>query len=148
MPTDSDTVGRLAEYRAPAWRITHVALEFELGATSTRVTSTLRLVAQPGQPAPPLRLDGEDLELLDIALDGRTLGPGEYTLDASGLTLTAAPSACELRTTARIHPQRNTRLEGLHLSRGALFTQCEAEGFRRIPSFIDLPTCPPSTTSP
>lgn len=139
MTTDSDTVVRLADYRAPAWRITHVALEFELGATSTRVTSTLRLVAQPGQPAPPLRLDGEDLELLDIALDGRTLGPGEYTLDASGLTLTAAPSACELRTTARIHPQRNTRLEGLYLSRGALFTQCEAEGFRRITWFIDRP---------
>jgi len=137
--TQDDPVILLADYQPPAWRVRAVALDFELDARDTRVTSTLRLEADPTQPPQPLRLDGEDLELLDIALDGRPLAPDQYTVDATGLSLVAAPPACELRTVVRIRPDRNTRLEGLYLSRGALFTQCEAEGFRRITWFIDRP---------
>ncbi len=134
-----DQAIRLADYRPPAWRVKSASLQFNLDARHTRVRSTLRLEADPGQAPQPLRLDGEELELLEIVLDGRALAPGEYSIDEAGLTIHGAPPTCELHTEVRIQPDRNTRLEGLYLSRGALFTQCEAEGFRRITWFIDRP---------
>ena len=93
------------------------------------------------EPGAALRLDGEDLELHEIALDGGSLGAGEYTQDAAGLDVHAAKGLvrCVLRTRVRIHPAANTRLEGLYASGSLLLTQCEAEGFRRITFFIDRP---------
>ena len=134
-----DPIIRLSEYQVPAWRISRVHLEFDLDAQNTKVTSTLVLNATEPEAHEPLRLDGEALELLEIGLDGRPLESHEYMLDESGLTIPNAPAECELRTVVRIHPHTNTRLEGVYQSRGALFTQCEAEGFRRITYFVDRP---------
>ncbi|MCX7557697.1 aminopeptidase N [Xanthomonadaceae bacterium JHOS43] len=139
MTSTADPVIRLADYCPPAWRVTHAILEFDLDIHATQVTSTLSLAPAPGQPLQPLQLDGEALELLDIALDGRTLAAHEYRIDAAGLTIENVEGPCSLRTTVRIQPRANTRLEGLYVSRGALFTQCEAEGFRRITFFPDRP---------
>jgi aminopeptidase N len=137
--TDAAPVIRLRDYRAPAWRVTDVTLEFDLDASSTDVGATLDLVPDGSRPAAPLQLDGDELELLEIRVDDVVLGPGEYRIDASGLTLPYVTRACRLFTRVRIHPERNTRLEGLYASGAALFTQCEAEGFRRITWFIDRP---------
>jgi aminopeptidase N len=130
---------RLADYRPPAWTITDVVLEVDLGAEASEVEATLALRCDA--PGATLRLDGEDLELLAIALDGRPLGPGDYAQDATGLTVPVARglAACTLRTRVRVHPAANTRLEGLYTSGSLLLTQCEAEGFRRITFFVDRP---------
>jgi aminopeptidase N len=130
---------RLVDYRAPAWRVTEVVLLFDLDADATEVDATLRLAPNPEVAGEALRLDGEELELLAIELDGAPLDAGRYALDAQGLTLPDQRDACVLRTRCRIQPSRNTRLEGLYASGASLFTQCEAEGFRRITWFIDRP---------
>src|SRR6185312_7464637 len=78
---------RLADYQPPAWRVTHVELKFELGIDATRVHSKLTLARDRAEP---LRLDGEDLELVEARLDGRTLTADDYQLDASGLVIAAA----------------------------------------------------------
>ena len=129
----------LIDYRPPAWRVTDVELGFDLNAEATEVEATLHLVPNPEAPAETLRLDGEELELLEIALDGVALAPERYLHDANGLSLPGVTTACALRTRVRIFPARNTRLEGLYVSGASLFTQCEAEGFRRITYFIDRP---------
>ena len=49
------------------------------------------------------------------------------------------PDRFRLSTRVRIHPARNTALEGLYQSGDLLCTQCEAEGFRRITYFLDRP---------
>lgn len=136
-PTDPEI--RLADYQPPPWRVRHAALEFDLDPDATTVTATLALEPDPSRPVQPLRLDGEELELLEIAIDGRLLAPDEYRQEAPGLHIDGLSGACQLRTVVRIVPQANTRLEGLYVSRGALFTQCEAEGFRRITFFPDRP---------
>jgi len=130
---------RLADYAPSAWTITDAALVFELRAEHTEVEATLQLRCDVLGAA--LRLDGEDLELLEIALDDRVLAAGDYVLDAFGLHVPAAtPLAnASLRTRVRIAPVSNTRLEGLYVSGSLLLTQCEAEGFRRITFFIDRP---------
>ena len=38
-----------------------------------------------------------------------------------------------------IAPEKNTTLNGLYVSNGNFFTQCEAEGFRNITYFPDRP---------
>ena len=43
----------------------------------------------------------------------------------------------EIRNTCA--PDKNTQLSGLYTSGSGLFTQCEAEGFRRITYFLDRP---------
>ena len=134
------TTVRLADYRPPAWRVTDVELKFELGIQATHVHSRLTLARDRDEP---LRLDGEDLEPLALRLDGRALAAGEYTLDASGLTLPTARDGGVLELDVRIDPSCNSQLSGLYLSGtpelGFLLTQCEAQGFRRITFFPDRP---------
>ncbi|MBS0193811.1 MAG: aminopeptidase N [Proteobacteria bacterium] len=134
----------LSDYRAPAWRIVHAELVFELDAEATQVLARLHLQADPAQPGAALVLDGEDLELLSIALDGQPLDASRYRHDAHHLRIDAAPATCVLETRCRIHPARNTRLEGLYRSGESLLTQCEAQGFRRIAYFIDRPDVMPT----
>ena len=132
----------LAEYRPPDFVIDTVELSFTLGEDETIVDSRLALRRNPaaGTPEAPLRLDGDELELIAISLDGVALAPERYTIEPDGaLTIPDAPDAFTLDITVRSKPQLNTALSGLYTSGGNFCTQCEAEGFRRITWFLDRP---------
>ncbi|MCC7412302.1 MAG: aminopeptidase N [Gammaproteobacteria bacterium] len=131
----------LRDYRPPAYLVDDVDLDFDLRAEYTRVTAVLALRRNPdaGAGAAPLVLDGEDLALESIAIDDRPLAAGDYVLEAGRLTIAQVPAAFTVRTVVRIEPERNTQLMGLYASRDGYFTQCEAEGFRRITWFLDRP---------
>ncbi len=135
----SENLHRLADYRPPAWRVRHVALDFELAREQTEVASELQLEPDPDQPGALLQLDGEDLELVEIALDGAPLAADRWRFEGGRLSIEGVSQACRLRTRVRIRPAANTRLEGLYASGASLLTQCEAEGFRRISFFVDRP---------
>jgi aminopeptidase N len=129
-----------ADYRAPSFLIDRVDLRFELGESVTRVHATLAVRRAEGTPAAaPLVLDGEALVLLELSIDGRRLGPDDYALTPTTLTIPAVGDAFELRSLVEIRPQDNTELSGLYRSSGNFCTQCEAEGFRRITYFLDRP---------
>jgi len=134
----------LSDYRAPAWRITHAELRFDLDADATEVHARLQLQPDPAQRDAPLVLDGEDLELLSIAVDGAPLDAAHYRIEANRLTIDRLAAACVLETRVRIAPSRNTQLQGLYRSGDTLLTQCEAEGFRRITWFTDRPDVMPT----
>ena len=133
---------RLCDYRAPAWRVETVELDFDLGIDATELSARLLLRRDPAQDA-PLRLDGENLQLLSIALDGRALPATEYRYTDNVLEVDGARDGSVLETRVRLRPAENTALEGLYLSgsreSGFLLTQCEAEGFRHITFFPDRP---------
>ncbi len=133
---------RLADYRPPDFLIDTVDLVFELGADDTRVKSRLGIRRNPaaGAARAPLRLDGEALELISLALDGEKLGANRYQLpEEGGLVLDDLPDTFTLEVETRIAPESNTELSGLYMSGGNFCTQCEAEGFRRITYFLDRP---------
>ena len=134
---------RLSEYRAPAWRVERIDLELDLGIDATEVRSRLHLRCDASQQDAPLRLDGEGLTLLSIALDGEALDEGRYRQSADALEVDGARDGSVLETRVRLNPAANTALEGLYLSgsreSGFLLTQCEAEGFRHITFFPDRP---------
>jgi len=133
----------LRDYRAPAWRIHDVELEFDLDPAATLVRARLAVEQNPAQPDAPLRLDAEQMELLDLRIDGRAPNASDYTLDATHLTIRGLRGRAVVETRVSIAPERNTALQGLYLSgpreAGFLLTQCEAEGFRRITPFLDRP---------
>lgn len=131
----------LKDYLPPAFLIDQVELDFNLQPSATQVTSRLHLRRNPEHPQAdaPLVLDGQQLKLLSIAVEGQPLSAEDYTLTENHLTLTHPPAAFVLQTCAEINPQANTALEGLYLSSGNFCTQCEAEGFRRITWYLDRP---------
>ena len=130
---------RLADYIAPAYTIETADLRFDLDPATTRVTATLRVRRHAGAAGDPLVLDGEHLDLISVALDGRELGVSAYRTDDRSLTIPEVPEAFELTVVTECHPQDNTALEGLYRSSGNFCTQCEPEGFRRITYFLDRP---------
>jgi aminopeptidase N len=132
---------RLADYRPPDWLIDRVELDFRLAEGGTEVGARLSLRRNPaaGDGARPLVLDGQELELLGLAVDGEALGANRYSVGEDQLTIEGLPAACTLESRVRIHPEANTALEGLYVSNGNFCTQCEPEGFRKITYFLDRP---------
>ena len=128
---------RLADYTPPAFLIDTVDLRFELDEAATTVVS--RLAVRRNRPGTPLHLDGEALTLLRLARDGVVLRPGDYREVPGGLVIDDMPDACVLEIETRIAPKDNTDFTGLYVSGGNYFTQCEAQGFRRITFFPDRP---------
>lgn len=125
------------DYTAPSFSIHQVALTFELDPEATIVTSVMQV--QRHKPAAALILDGINLELLSVAINGQALSADCWLQTANSLTLHSVPEQFELCITTRIAPANNTALEGLYLAENTFCTQCEAEGFRRISYFLDRP---------
>jgi aminopeptidase N len=130
----------LSEYRAPDWQVEDLELRFELDPAETRVHSRLRVRRVEGStPGAPLRLHGQELRRVGLAVNGAEPTPGVLTEDDEGLLLTGLPDRAEIRIETATRPEANTVLEGLYVSGGSLCTQCEPEGFRRITYFPDRP---------
>jgi aminopeptidase N len=138
MRTDEPRAIELKNYRAPDYRISEIALDFVLDAEATRVTATSK-VARSGEAGAALVLNGEQMKLISVAIDGKTLAASAYTLDDETLTLANLPDKFTLEIVTQLAPAKNTSLEGLYTARGIYCTQCEAEGFRRITYFLDRP---------
>lgn len=128
-----------SDYRPSDYLLDRIDLEVRIDALTT-VEATLQLRRRPGaEPAAPLRLDGREMELLALELDGVGLSNQDYRVDAEGLSIDAVPAQFVLRVVTRIDPERNTSLEGWYRSGPMLCTQCEARGFSRITYALDRP---------
>ncbi|MBT9569319.1 MAG: aminopeptidase N [Thiobacillus sp.] len=140
MRTDTPVTLFLKDYTPPAWLIGTVDLHVAIFESHAEVRARLTCRRNPAALAGSLVLNGEALELVSVTLDGTTLDPARYSNADDLLTITAPlPDTFQLETTVRIHPDQNTQLSGLYRSRDGYFTQCEAEGFRRITFFPDRP---------
>lgn len=140
-PATTPSAIYLKDYLPAAYNIESVELVFELEAETTEVRSCLQVRKNPDYPSQPapLILNGHELELIDISIDGESLSADRYFIQAEELHIAQVPDQFTLSITTRIHPEANTALEGLYHSGKMLCTQCEAEGFRRITYFPDRP---------
>ncbi|MBD3844516.1 aminopeptidase N [Bosea sp. SSUT16] len=141
MRTEDAPLIRLEDYRPSDWLIDTVDLDIGLHPTKTRIRSLLALRPNPaGQTDAPLVLDGDELVLKTISLDGTPLDASAYTATPQTLTLHAPPrGGFTLTIETEIDPSANTKLMGLYRSSKVYCTQCEADGFRRITYFLDRP---------
>ena len=131
----------LKDYTPPDFLVETIDLDVDLRDDHALVRARLAVVRNPAgvRDDAPLVLDGDALELISVALDGRVLGASGYSADATHLNIPGVPARFALETRVRIRPQQNTALEGLYAAKNGFFTQCEAQGFRRITYFIDRP---------
>ncbi|WP_296490364.1 aminopeptidase N [Rhodoferax sp.] len=129
---------RRADYTPPAYWIDTVHLNFDLDPVKTRVLNKMTLRRNPDVPAQALRLDGDELNLARVLVNGAGTS---FKMDAGQLVLENLPDSesFELEIFTTCAPAKNTKLMGLYVSNESFFTQCEAEGFRRITYFLDRP---------
>ncbi len=131
----------LKDYTPPAFLISTVELDIEIRDEDAIVRARLAVSRNPAaeSPAAPLVLDGGELSLQSIAIDGRKLATDRFVVSAHQLTIADVPDSFRLETVVHIVPQKNTMLEGLYATKSGFVTQCEAQGFRRITWFLDRP---------
>ncbi|MGP9797887.1 aminopeptidase N [Halomonas sp. 86] len=130
----------LSDYQPPAYQVTHTELTFDLDPAATRVKARLLIERNENVDAQtPLVLNGEQLSLISLVIDGTPLAEADYQLGEGSLRIMQVPAAFSLESEVEIAPGANTALEGLYQSSGMYCTQCEAEGFRRITFYPDRP---------
>ena len=125
----------LKDYTPPAFVVPHVELDVDIREDHALVKAKLQVKRNAGGKG-PLVLDGDELELVSVSLDGK---PAKHDVAPDRLTVHDVPDVFTLETVTRIVPQKNTKLEGLYATKHGFVTQCEAEGFRRITWFVDRP---------
>ena len=128
------------DYTAYPWDINQLDLHFDIGVEVTTVRAQMEFQLKDGSGSQhEIVLNGSDLQLVSISLNGSKLSEQEYHIEGETLTIPDAPQKCVLETEVRIHPAKNFAFEGLYLSGEFLLTQCEAQGFRKITWFPDRP---------
>jgi len=139
MRTDTPQTIYRKDYTAPSYLVDTVELGFDLDPARTIVANRLTLRRNPDSSRRDIELVGEDIELAAIRLNGRTLDEGAYAIEGTTLRIPNAPDSVTLEIETICVPESNTTLSGLYVSNGNFYTQCEAEGFRRITYFPDRP---------
>jgi aminopeptidase N len=126
-----------SEYKAPAFSIQTVDLDIALNPSKTMVVNRMMIQRAAGHSGQSLVLHGEEQELISVRVNGEIVRG--YELTPHSLTIHGLPNQFELSITSANVPDKNTSLMGLYVSNSNFFTQCEAEGFRKITYFLDRP---------
>lgn len=139
-PTEINNKINLKDYTKPSFEVKIVELDIKLFESYASVDSTLVMVRQS---AGDLTLQGEDLELINIIMNGESLKPSSYEQKSGSLIIKNAPDEVVLELSVKIYPQTNTALEGFYIAGSGSDTmfvsQCEPEGFRKITYYPDRP---------
>ena len=129
---------QLSDYRQPSYWAKKVFLTIELDPDHTRVRCLVDYVHNPGHDH-NLHLNGKDLRLSSVLINGQNKPLDTFFYDSEQLNLDNLPNHFALEIVTELCPKNNASLEGLYLSHGAFFSQCESQGFRRFTYYLDRP---------
>ena len=139
MRTDTATIVLRDKYTQPAYWVQSLDMGFDLDPKATRVAARSVHHRNPASKESDLVLHGDEVELVALRMNGITLNKRHYRLEHGKLIIPNAPDEVTLEIETLIRPDTNTSLMGLYVSNDNFFTQCEAEGFRKITFFPDRP---------
>ncbi len=139
MRTETAVTIRRQDYAPPAYLVESVELGFDLDLQNTLLAAQFQVRRNPASAGGDLTLLGRQCPLVWIEIDGRRLSKSDYCLQGESLTIPGVGAKAQVRIVTRLNPEKNTSMMGLFASGGNFFTQCEAEGFRRITWFPDRP---------
>ncbi|KRB93829.1 aminopeptidase N [Noviherbaspirillum sp. Root189] len=139
MRTDTAQTIYRKDYTPPTYWVDTVEMGFDLDPDLTRVATRLTMRRNTESRNKSLVLYGDSLELVQLRMNGKEVAKRGYALGNGILEIFNAPDSVTLEIETAIHPNQNTSLMGLYTSNGNFFTQCEAEGFRKITFFPDRP---------
>lgn len=136
------------DYQAYPYTIRNVDLDFILDDKETIVTATNSLFLTGTSVGEDLILDGEEVTMIDVFINGNRLTSNEFKVDKDKLIIAGRvlkeldfADGVQLKTVVSISPEKNLALSGLYKSGSSnlLCTQCEAMGYRRITYSLDRP---------
>jgi aminopeptidase N len=139
MRTDTPQTIYRSDYTPPSYLVDTVELGFDLDPARTIVASRLTMRRNPASTQHEIELYGEAIDLVALRMNGRLLAERDYAINGTVLSIAHAPDDVVLEIETLCVPEQNSTLSGLYTSNGNFFTQCEAEGFRRISFFPDRP---------
>ena len=139
MRTDTPQAIYRKDYTPPSFWVDTVEMGFDLDPEATHVATRLTMTRNPASRSKSLLLYGEALRLVQLRMNGKPLTKRAYTLGHGTLEIFNPPDKVTLEIETVTQPNLNTSLMGLYVSNGNFFTQCEAEGFRKITFFPDRP---------
>jgi len=139
MSSERNQVIYRKDYKQPNYWVQSVNLALMIEPDFTLVKSKIIFNQNKSIDENTLVLNGVDLELINLVINGKKLSESDYTLDDESLTIENVPDSFELQVENKIYPSKNTALEGLYQSGEFFLTQCEAEGFRKITYYPDRP---------
>ena len=141
MPNNAPTTINRKDYTAPAYWVNTVEMGFDLDPGATRVATRITMQRNSASPNRDVELLGENVKLVALRMNGKLIGKGAkgYAIADGKLRIADAPDEITLEIETLIRPDKNTTMMGLYISNGNFFTQCEAEGFRKITYFPDRP---------
>jgi aminopeptidase N len=139
MRTDTPQAIYRKDYTPPSYWVDTVEMGFDLDPELTRIATRLTMTRNPDSHGKSLTLYGEAVDLVHLRMNGKELTKRAYSLVNGVLEIPNAPDDVTLEIETAINPSQNTSLMGLYVSNGNFFTQCEAEGFRKVTYFPDRP---------
>ncbi|MGV3743160.1 MAG: aminopeptidase N [Burkholderiaceae bacterium] len=139
MRTDTSPTIYRHDYMPPAYWVETVEMGFDLDPALTRVAMRMTVRRNPEGRDNTIVLYGETVELVQLRVNGKRLGSRDYQLANGVLQISNMPDEATIEIDTALEPEKNTSLMGLYVSNGNFFTQCEAEGFRKITYFPDRP---------
>jgi aminopeptidase N len=138
MKTDAPKVIKLSDYKKPDYLVKTIDLVVHLDNNKTKIQSKM-VIEKNTNEAAPLILNGEELVLLSIVINGEKVDNYDYSTQTHTLTIPNVPLKFTLEIENEINPEANKTLDGLYKSGTIFCTQNEPEGFRRITFYVDRP---------
>ncbi len=140
MRTNNAPTIHLQDYSPPDFLVPKVDLDIALDPSATRIVSSLVIDRTPDANC-PLVLDGDELTLVSVRVNGVLVEANGYSLTENSLSIPtdSLGDRFEVTIVTEVSPEANRKLMGLYRSSGVYCTQCEAQGFRRITFFPDRP---------
>jgi aminopeptidase N len=130
----------LKDYQSPSFEILDVNLTLDIYDDHTVVTNVMNISRRAGTDAnQPLVLNGVELKLIELKIDGENLSQNSFEEAQDLLTIYTTKKTFNLIIVTHIHPETNFSGSGFYTSGHIFCTQCEPEGFRRITYFLDRP---------
>ncbi|WP_018151577.1 aminopeptidase N [Leeia oryzae] len=141
MRNDAPQTIFLKDYQPSPYLIDRVDLKFDLQDDYTLVSARMMMSRSKASIADnqSLVLDGDDLTFVSLRIDGEPWPEDKVHVSPDQLVIDDLPESFFLDIETRILPHKNTALSGLYKSGHNYYTQCEAQGFRRIMYYLDRP---------
>ncbi len=134
-------VYRLSDYQPSSHLIKHIDLTLDLSQSPVKAKSVLTVTGNPASDlhSNKLVLDGENMQLHAVRLNGKLLSPSDYILTDKSLTILNTPADSEFTIESETTLGDNPDLFGLYQTEGTYLAKAETEGLRRILYCLDRP---------
>ena len=132
-------INYLKDYKETEWQIAHLDLDILIADKKITVISQFQCTKQ-NKNTKSLELNGKNINLLGIEVNGKKLPKKKYNLATNKITiLDLKLSKYKIKIKNEVNYTINKNNLGFCYSDSIIYTQCAPEGFREITYFLDKP---------